>query len=644
MIWLYISELAGKDLEIAVIGRFILYASPNLIPLTLPLSILFTSIMVFGEFSEHFEFVAMKSTGISLQRAMRSLTIFIVFLSIATFFFANNVIPASQKKFIDLRRNIVKLKPARVIVANQFNEIGDINIKVGDKYGDNDQFLDEVVIHKRNPNKPGNFTVIKSEKGELVSSVNSNVLSLVLTNGNYYDEIQVKKAKEKKKLPFIKSDFKEYAINLDLSSFNDVDMSAESYIKNRKMLNISMLSKDIDSFELKLINDKAKFSKKLFTRLGIKRLNRNLSTKNCTIQEYPTSVTDIYSFKNRKKIYKDAIRNLERNATKTTTHQKEIATQTERINKFKVALHEKFALAFACIVLFFIGAPLGSIIRKGGLGLPLLYALGIFLAYHFIGIFAKNSAEDGSLHPFLASWFSTLIVLPLGILFTYRATTEKDLINFGDLFAKLFGFVKRIFKNPKDSNEKEIEPNYVLDFNESETGEFNRLSDDKLIDIARNYKQYDYSQTKLNKVLSILDKRGISVEELKNTGNLGNRIYEDASMIFNKFKKYSILTLVFYLLSGLLFFGVRLVLYSDLASRTVGELVYIMSIARPLVIITYLIFFVMSLLKLNEFNKTIKKEIDSGLQLAIWIFGFLIYVGAYFHFNKEMKEEMKKLR
>jgi len=411
MIWLYISELAGKDLEISVIGRFILYASPNLVPLTLPLSILFTSIMVFGEFSEHYEFAAMKSTGISLQRAMRSLTIFIIFLSLGVFYFANNVIPASQKKFIDLRRNIVKLKPARVIVANQFNEIGDINIKVGEKYGDNDQFLDEVVIHKRNPRKPGNFTVIKSEKGELVSSV----------------------------------DFEEYSINLDLSSFNDVDMSKESFTKNRKMLNISELSHAVDSFDIQLNEDKVRYHKQTFKRLGIKKLDRNLKSK-CTIQEYPASITDIYDFKTRKEIVSESVRLVERNISKIEAQQKEIRSQKERINKFQVAFHEKFALAFTCIVLFFIGAPLGSIIRKGGLGLPLLYALGIFLAYHFIGIFAKNSAEDGSMSPFLASWFSTFVVLPLGVLFTYRATTEKDLINFGDLFAKLFSLVGGIFK------------------------------------------------------------------------------------------------------------------------------------------------------------------------------------------------------
>lgn len=442
MIWLYISELAGKDLEISVIGRFILYASPSLVPLTLPLTILFTSIMVFGEFSEHYEFAAMKSTGISLQRAMRSLTIFIVFLSLATFFFANNVIPASQKKFIDLRKNIVKLKPARVIVANQFNEIGDINLKVGNKYGDNDQFLDNVIIHKKNPNKAGNYTVIKSKVGELVGGVDSDMLSLILKDGHYYDDIQTKSRKSREKLPFVKSKFKEYAINLDLSSINNVDLDAESFTKNRKMLNVNMLSKAVDSFENKLIEDRNKYNKQYYNRLGVDRLEKNLHYK-CQATEFPESITDVFGFEKRQKIYKDAVRQLERASKRIPTIQKEESTQKKRINKFKVTLHEKYALGFGCIVLFFIGAPLGAIIRKGGLGLPLVYALGIFLVYHFIGIFAKNSAEDGSITPFLASWLSTFIVLPLGILFTYRATTEKDLINFGDLFASFFSLFKK---------------------------------------------------------------------------------------------------------------------------------------------------------------------------------------------------------
>ena len=442
MIWLYISELAGKDLEISVIGRFILYASPNLIPLTLPLSILFTSIMVFGEFSEHYEFAAMKSTGISLQRAMRSLTIFMVLLSIGTFFFANNVIPASQKKFIDLRRNIVRMKPARVIVENQFNEIGDINIKIGNKYGDNDQFIDDVIIHKKIPSKAGNYTVIKSEKGELVSGEDSDVLSLVLTNGYYYDEIQPKDRKGLNKMPFVKSSFNEYAINLDLSELNKVEESSNSRVKNRKMLNVSMLKKDIDSFTNVIKENKIKYTKKYYKKVGVTGLYRNMRLK-CTVQDYPKSIIDIYDFELRDKIVSKAITDVENYTSKLNNYKKELATQTERLNKFKVTLHEKYALALGCIVLFFIGAPLGAIIRKGGLGLPLVYALGIFLAYHFIGIFAKNSAEDGSIPAGLSAWLSTFIILPLGIFFTYRATTEKQLINFGDLFAKLISIFKK---------------------------------------------------------------------------------------------------------------------------------------------------------------------------------------------------------
>ncbi len=444
MIWLYISELAGKDLELSVIGRFILYASPNLIPLTLPLSILFTSIMVFGEFSEHYEFAAMKSTGISLQRAMRSLIIFMVFLSIGTFFFANNVIPASQKKFIELRRNIVRMKPARVIVANQFNEVGDINIKISEKYGDNDQFIDDVIIHKKNPIRKGNFTVIKSEKGELVSAEDSGVLSLVLENGYYYDEVQSKDYDEQQKEPFVKASFDKYAINLDLSKLNKEKKSNNSHVKNRKMLNVSMLKNDIDSLTKLIKGSKEEYKAKSLKNLSVHNTMRTLKLK-CTVPTYPKSIIDIYDYDKRDDILSNAYSAVNRQITRLELFKKSQRKENERLNKFTVTLHEKYALAFSCLVLFFIGAPLGAIIRKGGMGLPLVYALCIFLAYHFIGIFTKNSAEDGSISPVLSSWLSTILILPLGIFFTYRATTEKHLINFSDLFTKLFS----LFKNKR---------------------------------------------------------------------------------------------------------------------------------------------------------------------------------------------------
>ena len=165
--------------------------------------------MVFGSFSENYEFAAMKSTGISLQRAMRSLTVFIVFLSILVFFFANNVIPYSEYRWLNLRRNIQQFKPAMAIAEGQFSQIGDeFNIKVKEKSGENDQFLDEVVIHKKEKQRiSGNSTVIIADNGELTSEEGSNTLSLVLNDGNYYSEVYSKDPMRKVRNEFVRSSF-----------------------------------------------------------------------------------------------------------------------------------------------------------------------------------------------------------------------------------------------------------------------------------------------------------------------------------------------------------------------------------------------------------------------------------------------------
>ena len=188
-VWLFIGELAGKDLDVWVILRFILYFMPRMVPIVVPLTILLASIMVFGNFAENYEFAAMKSNGISLQRAMKSLSIFIIALGFSIFFFANNVIPWGEYNFFNLRQNIFKSKPSMVIAAGQFNEIGDITMKVQGKRGDRNQYLDDVIIHKKKPTRVGNYTIIVAEEGELISSADSDILQLELKNGHYYDEI-----------------------------------------------------------------------------------------------------------------------------------------------------------------------------------------------------------------------------------------------------------------------------------------------------------------------------------------------------------------------------------------------------------------------------------------------------------------------
>ncbi|WP_051935881.1 LptF/LptG family permease [Salegentibacter sp. Hel_I_6] len=430
-IWLYIGELAGKDLDTEIIFKFLLYFSPKLVPLVLPLTILLTSIMTFGNFAENYEFAAMKSSGISLQRAMRGLTVFILFVSVTAFFFANNVIPAAEYKSINLRKNIAKLKPAMAITEGVFNDLGTINIKVEDKSGDNGEYLTDVIIHKKTA-RSGNFTVMKAKEGELMGSTDSDVLSLILKDGNYYDEIQPSDYSKRRNKPFAKSYFEEYTINLDLSDFNNVDMEDESYSNTQGMLKVSELRQSIDSFSIAYNEKKRNLSENMYKRTNFDNINVNLNPSD-SISEIQNTILEEYDTYQAIQIVSLSLGSVNGALSHLNIKRSELKNSTKQLNKYEIALHEKYVLAAACIVLFFVGAPLGAIIRKGGMGLPMVVAILLFLTYHFIGIFAKNSAEDGSISPFLATWLSTLIMLPLGIYLTYRATTDQGLFAFDNI-------------------------------------------------------------------------------------------------------------------------------------------------------------------------------------------------------------------
>jgi lipopolysaccharide export system permease protein len=269
-IWLYISELAGKDLDLGIVLKFLWFYSPRIVTLVLPLSILVTSLMVFGGFAERYEFAAMKSTGISLQRAMRSLSVFIVMLGITAFFFSNNVIPYSEYKWQNLRRNIQQFKPSIAIAEGQFNQIGeDFNIKVAEKSGERGEFLKEVIIHKKNMKRPSsNLIVIIAEDGELASIEGSNTLSLILNNGHYYEEMIEKDYKKQQREPFIKTYFEQYTINIDLTALNKKDVEQENNISNQNMFNIGELSTSIDSLSDAYTKDIERFSENMYYRTG----------------------------------------------------------------------------------------------------------------------------------------------------------------------------------------------------------------------------------------------------------------------------------------------------------------------------------------------------------------------------------------
>ena len=207
-VWLLIGELAGKDLDVFMVFKFLLLSMPRLVPLVLPLSILLASIMSFGDLSENYELAAMKSAGISLRRTLQPLFYFITILSIAAFIFANSVIPYAEYKFINFRKNIAQSKPALAIAEGQFSDVGIYNIKVNKKSGENGENLTGITIHKKSDVGDGSRIIIKAKNGKLVSSEGSNTLQMILNDGNYYEDILPKNYEDRPKMPFVKSAFK----------------------------------------------------------------------------------------------------------------------------------------------------------------------------------------------------------------------------------------------------------------------------------------------------------------------------------------------------------------------------------------------------------------------------------------------------
>jgi lipopolysaccharide export system permease protein len=628
-VWVYISELAGKDLELEVVFKFLLYVSPRIVVLVLPLTILLASIMVFGGFAENYEFAAMKSTGISLQRAMKSLSVFIVFLAVISFFFANSVIPLAEFNFYSLRRNIAKVKPAMIIAEGQFNQLGAINIKVAEKSGENGEFLKDVIIHQKKGSYNGNFTVIKSKTGEFISDESSDVLQLLLFDGNYYDEIQpADYTKRTKNRPQVKSTFEKYIINIDASQFNDVDFTKKESITKHTMLNVIDLNTAIDSLYIKRGTILTNFSNTMLKKTNQYALNLNY--KAIELDSLTEAVDILKLYESRKKIQLiDLAINTVQNAKKDLKNKSKTMLNSQvNINKHIVAFHDKFALGLSCIILFFVGAPLGALIRKGGIGLPLIIAILIFLTYHFISLFAKNSSEDSSIDPVLAAWMSSLILLPFSIYLTSRATKDRALVDADSILIPL----KKLVVSNADtqlSNDKQT--------SSEEIRELHTFENEKLINIVKNFRQYKHALNYKQSALAVLNSRGISELELKMSGDLTNLNYENAVQYYIDFKENSKLGLA--LNSICLVLGLGGLILNNNGFPVVGK-------TFTVIAVLVLIFFLIVL------KKTIKNQSSFYDFLEVKFFNkafILILIGMpifYFYrkyFITKMEEDLNKI-
>ncbi|SFU74437.1 lipopolysaccharide export system permease protein [Pustulibacterium marinum] len=448
-IWMFIDDLAGKGLDLGIILKFLIYNIPGLTPLVLPLTVLLASILTFGTFAENYEFAAMKSTGFSLIRAMRPLIFFMIILSIVTFFINNNLIPAAELTTFNLRNNIKKAKPALAITEGAFNDLDMYNMKVDDKYGENDRFLKNVVIHKNSKDNK-NYTVIKAKDGELLSSEESNILQLILKDGYYYEDIKSNNPKKRENYPFAKAYFDTYTINVDVSGFNNEDLDEVKIDNTFKMMNVTELHQAVDSIEDGYKNNMNQFGENLLKRSGFQDINTNIINKIDTtkVQDFSkiNSLIALVDPVKRKQVIDIALNSTSNKINTLNGKKGDYAIRKKMLNKHIITFNNKFSLSVACMVLFFVGAPLGAIIRKGGLGLPIIISMIIFLAYHFLGMFTDNFSEDGSISPALASWIPTLVMLPIGIYFTDRASKDRPIADWYKYYSPFTRLFKKIFK------------------------------------------------------------------------------------------------------------------------------------------------------------------------------------------------------
>lgn len=447
-VWKYIDDMVGKGLEWYIIAELLFYTSASMVPLALPLAMLLSSLMTFGNLGENYELVAFRSAGISLQRIMKPLVYFVILISIGAFLFSNYMLPVFNLKMSSLLYDVRHQKPAVNIKPGVFyNEIDGFTIKVAAKTTTNDGELLEKVMIYDHTQRNGNRKVIVAEKGIMKSDQEQANLVIALFNGYSYDE-QLDKPRQKKVFPLFRNSFDEDVIRMDVSQF-ELNRTDEDLFKTHyEMLNLNQLDVAIDSFYIK--NDKRK-SELAKTVNGNYEVLRDSSFK----QAKADSVFSLYTY--LAKTDKRTVQRIFQNASNITRGLKnrvnttvvEIENRNETILKHYVEWHKKLTLSFACIVLFFIGAPLGAIIRKGGLGMPVVVSVLFFLVFHVLSITGEKLSEESVVYPAFGMWLASLVLLPIGIFLTYKATTDSTVFD----FTTYFNFFKKLIPNKDKSDE-----------------------------------------------------------------------------------------------------------------------------------------------------------------------------------------------
>lgn len=459
-VWKYIDDLVGRGVEWYYIAELLFYISATVVPMALPLSILLSSIMTFGTLGEQNEMAALKAAGISLIRVMRPVFVFIVLLAVGAFFFYNYVIPVANLKSETLLRNITNKKPALNIRQGVFySGIDDYSIKVGQKFGPNQNQLRNVYVYDHSQ-KMGNMKVVVAKTGKMEVTDNNTFLNIELFDGNSYEDIYPAKAKDRDNLPFAHSSFDRALMRFNLSEFKSGDLRSGAR-KDYDMLNINQLEEATDSLRQNFKDRKEEFDQQMEEKytFGEPNVVEGPEAKLLEKKADPDKEKRIVAAMNNqllanidKNEHARIIQNAQRIARSNSSYYENTALEyswrEKLIARHRLEWQKKFSVSFSCLVLFFIGAPLGAIIRKGGMGMPVVVSVIIFIIYHVTSYSFEKLGRELVWSPFRAMWTANFILFPIGMFLTYKSATDSALFNI-ELYLKPFRKISSIFAKSK---------------------------------------------------------------------------------------------------------------------------------------------------------------------------------------------------
>ena len=447
-LWKFIDDLVGKELEWYIILKLLFYASSTFVPMALPLAILLSSLMTFGNLGEHYELVAMKSAGISLRRIMAPLIVVSIMISGIAFYFSNVVLPSANLKFLSLLFDVREKKLAFNLREGIFyTGIEGFVIRVGSREKDGSTIRDVLVYD--HTKRQGNISVTTAEWGKMEMSPDKRFLVFRLFNGTNYEE-RTDLRNSEKTLPFQRTSFKEQIQTFDLSAFQLTRTDENLFKKNYEMQNIRQLLVAIDSLETDVAKERKLFGKAMDDKYPAYRLKMKMEDPDTTKKLPPFRNALLLNFDryDREIILNSASSYATSTKEAISVNKQTLYAKSKLLHKHEIVFQKKFTFSIACFLLFFIGAPLGAIIRKGGLGMPAVVATLFFVMYWVISFTSEKYTAEGVLPAWQGMWISSAVLLPIGIFLTYKASIDASLLDV-DAWTRMF---RKWFRIPTEMN------------------------------------------------------------------------------------------------------------------------------------------------------------------------------------------------